>query len=90
MVRVGGLDYACAPGASMGSRISDLMLLDGDKVESDKTYRVAGWASVSLPQDGRPVWDVVATYLRGQREVSLQRPSRVTLTGVAGNPGYAA
>jgi len=89
MVRVGGLDYTCAPAASMGSRISDLTLLDGNKLEAEKTYRVAGWASVNLPQDGRPVWDVVATYLRGQREVSVKRPSRVTLSGVAGNPGYA-
>jgi hypothetical protein len=36
------------------------------------------------------VWDVVATYLRKQREVKPGRKSRVKLIGVDGNPGYAA
>src|SRR5262249_5876646 len=51
MVRVGGLDYTCAPGNAMGQRISDLTLDDGRALEAGKTYRVAGWASVN-PQQG--------------------------------------
>ncbi len=90
MVRAGGLDYVCTPGAAMGSRISDITLTDGTPIEAGKTYRVAGWASVNLPQGGRPVWDVVAHHLRGQGEVKLDRPSRVKLNGVDGNPGYRA
>jgi len=88
MVRVGGFDFTCSPAATMGNRISDMARPDGTKIEADKTYKVAGWASVNLPQDGRPVWDVVAHYLRGIKEVTLDRPSRVTLRGVDGNAGY--
>ena len=90
MVRLGGLDYACTPGAPIGSRISALTLPDGSALDAAKTYRVAGWASVNLPQGGRPVWDVVATYLRKRGEMKPGRKSRVKLIGVDGNPGYAA
>lgn len=90
MVRLGGLDFACTPAATIGNRISSLTLPDGSPLEAAKSYRVAGWASVNLPQGGRPVWDVVATYLRGQKEVRPARPGRVNLIGVDGNPGLAA
>ena len=90
MVRVGGFDYTCTPSAGMGSRISDMTLFDGKPVEAGRTYRVAGWASVNLPQEQRPVWDVVGKHLRGMKEVRPEHPSRVTLRGVDGNPGYAA
>jgi sulfur-oxidizing protein SoxB len=90
MVRLGGLDYVCTPAAAAGQRISDMALSDGTKIDAAKTYKVAGWASVNLPQNGRPVWDVVATYLRKQGNVKLAKPSKVKVEGVAGNPGYAA
>ena len=90
MVRLGGLDYVCTPSAAMGRRISGLMLADGSLLEAGKTYKVAGWASVNLPQGKRPVWDVVATYLRGTGGIKPGRPGRVKLNGVDGNPGYAA
>jgi S-sulfosulfanyl-L-cysteine sulfohydrolase len=86
MVRVGGMDYACAPGAPSGSRISDMTLDDGTALEADKTYRVAGWASVN-PQQGKAVSEVVAAYLRAQKAVKMKRPNRVALKGTAGNPG---
>jgi len=88
MVRSGGFGFTCTPGAAMGSRISDMARPDGTKIDADKTYKVAGWASVSLPQDGKPVWDVVAHYLRGLGEVKPGTPSRVTLKGIEGNAGY--
>ena len=90
MVRVGGLDYVCTPGGGMGGRISDLTLPDGTLLDASKTYRVAGWASVNLEQNGRPVWDVVETYLRAQGEVKLKRPSQVKFKGIDGNPGFTA
>lgn len=67
-----------------------MTLPDGTAVEAGKTYRVAGWASVNLPQGGRPVWDVVASHLRRQGEVRPGRPGRVQLKGVDGNAGYRA
>jgi sulfur-oxidizing protein SoxB len=88
MVRIGGMDYTCAPDAAAGSRITDMALDDGKPVEAGKSYRVAGWASVN-PQEGKPVSDVVAAYLRAQKTVTLKRSNRVTLKGVADNPGIA-
>jgi S-sulfosulfanyl-L-cysteine sulfohydrolase len=88
MVRVGGMDYACAPAAAAGARISEMTLDDGTLVEASKRYRVAGWASLE-PQSGKPVGDVVASYLRAEKTVQIARRNRVLLKGVAGNPGLA-
>ena len=88
MVRVGGIDYACAPAETIGNRISDMMLDDGRPIEADKSYRVAGWASVN-PQQGKAVSDVLAGYLRREKTVSVKRVNRVTLKGISENPGIA-
>jgi sulfur-oxidizing protein SoxB len=88
MVRVGGMDYACAPAEKVGSRISDMTLDEGRKLEADKSYKVAGWASVN-PQSGKPVWDVVANYLRDQKTAMPKKFNRVALKGVANNPGIS-
>ncbi len=89
MVRIGGMDYTCTPAERIGQRISDMTLNDGTLVEAGKSYKVAGWASVN-PQNGKPVTDVVADYLRAKKVVTLGRANRVTLKGVANNPGFAA
>ncbi len=88
MVRVGGMDYTCAPNEAAGQRISDMTLDDGRPIEADKNYRVAGWASVN-PQNGKPVSDVVAAYLRTEKTIKIKRANRVTLKGIADNPGLA-
>ena len=88
MVRVGGMDYACEPAAAAGSRISAMTLDDGTSIEAGKRYRVAGWASLE-PQSGKPVSDVVASYLRSEKTVKIGRRNRVLIKGVAGNPGVA-
>jgi sulfur-oxidizing protein SoxB len=88
MVRVGGMDYTCAPDGAAGNRISDMRLDDGTPVEAGKSYRVAGWASVN-PQQGKPVSDVLAAHLRAEKTVRIGRVNRVTLKGVADNPGIA-
>ncbi|HUD89703.1 MAG TPA: thiosulfohydrolase SoxB [Xanthobacteraceae bacterium] len=88
MVRVGGMDYSCAPNESAGNRISDMKLDDGSAIEADKTYRVAGWASVN-PQQGEPVSTVVGEYLRAHKTLTIKKLNRVTLTGVDNNPGVA-
>ncbi len=87
MVRVGGFSYACTPTGTVGSRISELRLENGRPLEARRRYKVAGWASVN-PQQGQPVWDVVANYLRGGR-MPEERDLGVTLKGVDGNPGIA-
>ena len=88
MVRIGGMDYACAPAKKIGHRISDLTLDNGRKLEANKTYKVAGWASVN-PQQGKPVWDVFANYLRGTKTAKPKKLNQVALKGVTNNPGVA-
>ena len=88
MVRIGGMDYACAPAETIGRRISDLTLDDGKPLEAGKTYRVAGWASVN-PQEGKPVAEVLGAYLRGLKDVRPNKLNKVAIKGLSGNPGIA-
>ncbi|HWK86270.1 MAG TPA: thiosulfohydrolase SoxB [Xanthobacteraceae bacterium] len=88
MVRLGGLSYACSPSESVGKRISNLRLENGQPIEASKSYRVAGWASVN-PQNGKPVWETVAAYLRDTKRIERRKGSAVELKGVEGNPGFA-
>jgi sulfur-oxidizing protein SoxB len=88
MVRIGGMDYACAPAEKVGNRISGLTLDNGRKLEAGKSYKVAGWASIN-PQAGKPVWDVFANYLRGQQIAKPNKLNQVVLKGVSNNPGVA-
>ncbi len=88
MVRMGGMDYACAPSESVGNRISDMTLDSGKKLEADKSYKVGGWASVN-PQTGKPVWDVFANYLRSEKTAKPKKLNQVALKGVSNNPGIS-
>ena len=85
MVRTGGLSYACTPAETIGRRISDLKLADGCPIETGKSYKVAGWASVN-EQKGAPVWDVFVKHLRSGK-IPQQIGTGVTLKGANGNPG---
>ena len=89
MVRVGGLDYVCEPGAGFGKRISNMTLDDGTKIEADKNYVVAGWATVGSKSPGEPIWDTVAKYLRDQKTVKIKKINTPKLVGVKDNPGLA-
>ena len=88
MVRVGGMTYACDPRASIGKRISDLRV-GGKPLDADKTYKVAGWASVAEGVTGEPVWDVVARYLRGRKTIPPVALNVPRLMNVAGDLGIA-
>ncbi len=88
MVRVGGLTYACAPGESIGRRISDLRV-GGKPLDAARRYKVAGWAPVAEGAKGEPVWDVLENYLKAHKVVRLRQPNVPRLIGVADNPGIA-
>jgi sulfur-oxidizing protein SoxB len=88
MVRVGGLQYTVSPTAPMGQRIQNMTLKD-KPVEADKTYKVAGWASVQEGVQGEPIWDVVAGYLRQQKVVKNTQVNVPRITGMDRNPGIA-
>ena len=88
MVRTGGLTYTCEPGAKMGARIQD-MRLNGQLIEADKVYKVAGWAPVAEARKdaGPPIWEVVETYLKAKKTIQPVKPNTPQLAGVTGNPG---
>ena len=88
MVRVGGLTYACEPGAKMGSRITD-MRLNGKPIDANKTYKVAGWAPVAEGAKGEPIWEVVETWLKDKKRITPRKLNTPRLIGVKGNPGMA-
>ncbi|HKU46734.1 MAG TPA: thiosulfohydrolase SoxB [Burkholderiales bacterium] len=68
MVRVGGMSYAIAPAARIGSRISDLRL-QGKPMDAGRRYKVAGWAPVAEGVSGEPVWDLAMRHLRQVKSV---------------------
>jgi len=86
MVRVGGMNYAIAPGEKIGRRISE-MQLGGKPIEAGKRYKVAGWAPVREGVSGEPVWELVERHLRAVKRVPPLEPSRPRLVGVGRNAG---
>jgi len=93
MVRVGGLDYTIDPKKPIYERITNARLDNGHLIEPDKTYKVAGWASVNQTPDGRLMWDVVHDYILSQRSkdnvLRLPKINHPKLVGVSKNPGIA-
>jgi sulfur-oxidizing protein SoxB len=89
MVRVSGMDYVCDPTAAMGRRVSGMALDDGTPIEPAKKYKVAGWATVGSKSPGRPIWDVVADYLRDIKYAKVEKLNTPKLKNVEGNPGLA-
>ncbi|MDX5150859.1 MAG: thiosulfohydrolase SoxB [Acidiferrobacterales bacterium] len=88
MVRVGGLKYSIRPTAKIGSRIGD-MTLNGDPIDPDKKYKVAGWASIQVQPEGKPqIWDTVSEYLRNKKTIRINEPNVPKIVGLGGNPGY--
>lgn len=88
MVRVGGLDYTINPHAPAGSRITD-MRLNGDLLNPNKTYKVAGWAPVGRDIEGEPIWDVVSNWLRSKKTIPLIDTKQPNIVGLKDNLGIA-
>jgi sulfur-oxidizing protein SoxB len=89
MVRVGGLSYSCDPSQGMGERINNLSLHDGTPLNADKTYKVAGWATVGSKSPGPPIWDMVAEYLRERKTIKVGDMDTPRLINVKGNKGIS-
>ncbi len=72
MVRVGGMGYTIDINKPQGSRLTNMTLLKtGEKIEADKTYVVAGWASVNEGTEGPPIWDVAEQWIKSQGTVTI-------------------
>ncbi len=93
MVRVGGMDYTINPANKLYERISDARLDNGEPIDPDKTYTVAGWAVVNRTPEGRLMWEVVRDYILNNRNednvLVLDKINHPKLVGVADNPGIA-
>ncbi len=89
MVRVGGLDYTIDPTQTIGKRITDMRLDDGTPINPKKKYKVAGWATVGSQSPGKPIWDVVAEYLRDQKVAKFNKLNTPTIKGMDKMPGVA-
>jgi len=93
MVCVGGMDYTIDPVKSLASRITNIVLDDGRKLDSNKTYTVSGWATVNRTPEGRLMWDVVRDYIlekRGKDNIlHLPKINNPELLSVLANPGIA-
>ena len=78
MVRVGGMGFKIDIDEPQGNRISDMTLLStGEKIDPDRSYVVAGWASVNEGTEGPPIWDVVETHIGKLGTVSQGAPTPV-------------
>ena len=82
MVRVGGLAYAIDIAKPIGQRISDMTLIkSGEAIDPDKSYVVAGWASVNEGTEGPPVYDLVARYIEGEKTIRIDEAPNITIKG---------
>ncbi len=89
MVRVAGLRYTLDLTQTIGNRIQDLEF-GGQPLDPNKAYKVASWANNKPPSaERKPVWDVVAKYLRTQKTVRVNEPYAPRLIGVTGDGGRA-
>ena len=83
MVRVGGMGYSIDVSKPQGSRITNMTILKtGKKLEADKTYQVAGWASVNEETEGPAIWDVAESWIKKQSSVNINPNTSVKVTGV--------
>jgi sulfur-oxidizing protein SoxB len=90
MVRVGGLAYTLDLAQTHGKRIGDVTVR-GRPLGLGKRYKVAHWASVQPSSEvRRPIWEVVAEYLRARKTIRLESAYRPRLKGVNGDPGFGA
>ena len=89
MVRVTGMNYVCDPTASIGHRITDMRLENGEAIEADRCYKVSGWATVGSQSPGAPVWDVVADYLRDKKVASVKKLNTPKLVNIDNNLGWS-
>ena len=91
MVRVGGMDYTIDPSRSLLQRITGARLDNGDDINPEGTYLVAGWAVVGDYPQGRLIWDIVRDYLISNQDdnhvIRIPKINYPTLVGVADDPG---
>ena len=82
MVRVGGMTYTCQPKETMGNRISDLKLSNGEKIESQKKYTIGGWGSINPKVEGPPIYKLLEDYVSGEKIIKPKNNNPVKIMGI--------
>ena len=83
MVRVGGMNYTCAPKEAMGRRISDMVLSDtGEAIDPDRSYSVGGWASINENTEGPAIYDLMEGYISRKKVIDLPETQAVKVVGM--------
>ena len=82
MVRVGGMTYTCQPKETMGNRISDLKLSNGEKIESQKKYTIGGWGSINPEVEGPPIYKLLEDYVLGEKIIKPKHNNPVKIKGI--------
>ena len=82
MVRVGGMTYTCQPKKTMGNRISDLKLSNGEKIESQKKYTIGGWGSINPKVEGPPIYKLLEDYVSGEKIIKPKHNNPVKIMGI--------
>lgn len=77
------MGYSIDVSKPQGSRITDMTILKtGKKLEAEKTYQVAGWASVNEETEGPAIWDVAESWIKKQSSVNIDPNTSVKVTGI--------
>ncbi len=90
MVRLSGMSYTIEPEGTFGTRISDMRLNSGELIEANRSYSVAGWATVGEVSPGPPVWEVVADYLRQEQTIRVDHLTLPKIVLKQKNPGIGS
>ncbi len=82
MVRVGGLGYTIDINKPIGERISNMTLLSQEQpIDPEKSYVVAGWASVNESTEGPPVADLVSRFIEKKKSVRVEDNPHIKVRG---------
>ena len=57
------------------------LLKSGAPIEADKSYTVAGWASVNQNVEGPPIWEVVERYVADRKTIKVEPNDAIKVTG---------
>ena len=64
-----------------------LETIEDPRVDANKDYEVAGWATVGSKAPGKKIWDVVAEYLRDEKVAKIGKFNTPNIVGMQSNPG---
>ncbi len=88
MVRVAGLRYRLDISQPIGGRIQNLEF-NNEPLDTSKTYKVASWANNQPQAEGaKPIWDVVAKFLRSKKTIQINDVYTPELKGAEGDAGF--